>query len=312
MNKLLILSPDSDEYALLIQQRELPELSLLSCNTIDQGISRVSECNIILGQPAWVKSILRPAGRLKWVQSTFAGVEALCSKDLRKDYILTGVKGVFGPLMSEYVFAYILALERQLLETYTNQKTKQWRVIPYRGLQGLTLGICGLGSVGRQIAATGKHFKMRVLAFKRTPEAGPPLEKVYTGRALGEFLGQLDYLVITLPLTSQTEHLFNYETLSRMKPTAVLINAGRGRVVAQEDLAQALRQGLIRGAVLDVFEKEPLPEESPLWEMPNILITPHNAAVSFPEDIVAIFADNYRRFIKKEKLRHIIDFKRGY
>jgi len=311
MNKLLILSPDSEAYALLIQQREIPELSLLPCNTIDQGIRRAPECNIILGQPDWINPILRHAGRLKWVQSTFAGVETLCSGDF-KGYILTGVKGVFGPLMSEYVFAYILALERQLLKIYTNQKTKQWRVIPYRSLQGLTLGICGLGSVGRQIAATGKHFKMRVLAFKRTPKAAPAVEKVYTGRSLGEFLGQLDYLVITLPLTSQTEYMFNYETLSRMKSTAVLINAGRGRVVVQEALAQALRKGLIRGAVLDVFEKEPLPEESPLWEMPNILITPHNAAVSFPEDIVAIFADNYRRFLKKEKLRHIIDFKRGY
>jgi len=311
-NRLLILTPDAEAYARQLIRRRLPDLALVPCGRKEGARDLIADCNIVLGQPDWVRPVLDHAPKLKWVQSTFAGVEALCMGEPPSDYMLTGVKGLFGPLMSEYVFAYILALERQLFETRDNQKKKLWRMLPYQSLQGLNLGICGLGSVGRQIALTGNHFKMRVLAYKRSPHKSPLVEQVFSGSSLNDFLSRLDYLVITLPLTAETRHLIDYGALCRMKPSAVLINVGRGGVVIEKDLERTLEEKRIRGAVIDVFEKEPLSAQSRLWEMPHVFITPHNSAFSFPEKIIEIFSGNYRRFIKKEKLEYLIDFKRGY
>lgn len=312
MNKLLILTPDAEIYARLLNRRQLPDLTLVSCDNAGEAYRLVSDCNIILGQPDWVRPVLDQAGKLKWVQSTFAGVEALCTGDAPTDYKLTGVKGVFGALISEYVFAYILALERHLFETRDHQEKKVWRTLPYRSLQGMTLGIVGLGSVGRELARTGRHFHMRVLAYKRSPADSTLVEQVFTGPALGDFVSRLDYLVITLPATAETRGLIDDKVLGRMKPSAVLINVGRGSVVVEKDLEQILAAKRIRNAVIDVFEREPLSIQSRLWEMPHVFITPHNAAFSFPENIVEIFSGNYRRFLKKEKLKYLIDFKRGY
>lgn len=311
-NRLLILTPDAEAYVRLLNHLQLPDLALVSCGRKEDALDLIADCNIVLGQPDWVRPILDHAPKLKWVQSTFAGVEALCMGEPPSGYMLTGVKGLFGPLMSEYVFAYILALERQLFETRDNQKKKLWRMLPYQSLHGLNLGICGLGSVGRQIARTGNHFNMRVLAYKRSPQESPLVEQVFSGPSLNDFIGRLDYLVITLPLTGETRCLMDYETLCHMKPSAVMINVGRGGVVVEQDLERILEEKRIRGAVIDVFEKEPLDAQSRLWAMPQVFITPHNSAFSFPEKIVEIFSDNYRRFLNKEKLKYLIDFKRGY
>jgi len=252
------------------------------------------------------------ANKLQWVQSIFAGVEDLLSSPQRTDYVLTGVKGVFGPLMSEYVFVYILTLERHVFEVYENQKERVWGKIPYESLQGKLLGICGLGSIGLHIAQTAKHFGMKVWGYKRSYEEVPGIDRIFTQLDFKEFLSNPDYIVITLPSTPDTLHLMDYETIKAMKSSAVLINVGRGSVISESALVRALEEKLIRGAVLDVFEEEPLPEGSRLWALPNVMITPHNSGFSFPEDIVRIFAENYRRFVDKKTLKYIVDFTRGY
>lgn len=311
-NRLLIHSDDADKYDELLKSRDLPSLEIIASAQADRAEIAIAECNIVLGEPAMVAGMLHRAKRLEWVQSTFAGVEIFCQEGLRRDYTLTGVKGIHDPLISEYVVAYILALERHLFETKDNQIAGTWTEMPYRSLKGLTLGICGFGSIGRHLAKTGRYFGMRVLAYKRTPEKSSAVDKIYTGELLEEFIGLVDYLVLILPNTPATTGLINQHTLRRMKPSAVLINVGRGNAVVEKDLADALENKRLRAAILDVFEKEPLPPESPLWNLPNVFITPHNAAFSFPEDVAGIFCKNYLQFYAGKRLDYIVDFTRGY
>ena len=311
-NRLLILARDPTRYAELIERFDFADLELVAFDSVEKAKKYVENCNIILGAPKLIALILVAANKLQWVQSIFAGVEALLSPRQRTDYVLTGVKGVFGPLMSEYVFVYILALERHILEVYENQKERAWKKIPYESLQGKLLGICGLGSIGRHLGQTAKHFGMKVWGYKRSYEDVPGIDRIFTQSDFKEFLSNPDYIVITLPSTPDTLHLMDYETIKAMKSSAVLINVGRGSVISESALVRALEEKLIRGAVLDVFEEEPLPEGSRLWALPNVVITPHNSGFSFPENIVKIFAENYRRFVDKKPLKYIVDFNRGY
>lgn len=312
MNKLLIISNNAEQYAIELGKRDLPELEISICDGTACSESLIREANIILGQPALVAGVLERAENLEWVQSSFAGIEPLCHPGLRTDYTLTGVKGVFGPLMSEYVFAYILALERNLFAIRANQKQKTWREIPYRSLAGLTIGLCGLGSIGRHIASTAAHFNMRVLGLSRSAAQTPSVEMVFGPSEINAFVSQLDYLVVVLPNTASTKGIISDAVIRNLRRSAVLINVGRGTAVDESALAEALREGRLRAAVLDVFHTEPLPEDSPFWQLENAYVTPHNSAFTFPKDIIDIFCDNYRRYRSGEPLKFKVDFDRGY
>lgn len=312
MNKALILTRDFRAFASLLKTRNMADLKTFPFDSPKAARDRVSDCNIILGEPHLVAEVLAEAVALKWVQSTFAGIEPLCQPGMRTDYILTGVKGIFGPFMSEYVFAYILSIERHLFEIRQNQTGSIWHDIPYRSLEGLTMGVCGLGSIGRHIACTARHFGMRVLGYRRSPGKDPAVEQTFSANTFDAFLAQLDYLVAVLPDTPQTTHLFTHEAFTKMKPSSVFINVGRSNAVHESGLIQALREGQIRAAVLDVFEKEPLPANSLFWTMENVFVTPHNSAFSFPEKIAEIFCNNYERFCRNKPFLYAVDFDKGY
>ena len=312
MKRLLILEKNAPTYVEEIAGRNLPELEIFSAGSVDEGLRYISEVDIILGRPEFVAPLLKHAHKLQWVQSTFAGIDPFCVDGLRTDYTLTGVKDVFGSLMSEYVFAYILALERNLFATLQNQQQKNWSPISYVGLDNKTIGIVGLGSIGSHIARTASFFGMRVLGLKRTKGTIDHVEQLFTPSEIQTFLPLLDYLVLILPDTAASQHFIGLEELQAMKETAILMNVGRGSAVNQEELILALQRGYIRGAVLDVFEQEPLPENSPLWNLPNVYITPHNAAFSFPEQISTIFCDNYLKFLDSKPLKYVVDFNSGY
>jgi phosphoglycerate dehydrogenase-like enzyme len=311
-NRLLILTETPETYARLIQGLGFEGLDIVACHTAKEAGSHSKDCDILLGEPLRIAPVLNAAASLKWVQSTFAGIEMLTGPSMRKDYLLTNIRGIFGPLMSDYVFAYILALERHLFQTRENQERRLWEKMPYRPLTGILMGICGLGSIGRHIARTAKHFQMEVWGFKRSEEEVLGVDRVFTKKGFDEFLARPEYVVVTLPETPETRHLFDDRAFQHMNPSAVLINVGRGTLVSEGALIRALNENQIRGAVIDVFETEPLPQGSPLWEAPNLLITPHNAAVSFPDRVVEIFAENYRRFVARMPLQYVVDFDRGY
>ncbi len=307
-----MLAEDADRYAPLVKAADLPKLEIVTAASAEEALPLVSGCNIFLGEPPLIAEVIASASGLQWVQSSWAGVDRLCRPGLRHDYLLTGVKDIFGPLISEYVITYLFALERQIFALLDSQSQKQWCPRPYRLAGDITLGIIGLGSIGRYLARTAGCFGLRVTGLSRSGKSCDGVEKVFTRDDFAGFLAEPDYLVLTLPDTPATRHFVNAEFLGLMKPSAVLINVGRGSIVNETDLIQALRQGEIGAAVLDVFETEPLPGDSPLWELPNVFVTPHFAAASFPQDVVSIFVDNYARFIQGRTMLHLIDFERGY
>ena len=311
-DRLLIVTPDAADYAALAAQTDLGGLAIHTATDAEAARAHAAGCNLVLGVPAQVAGLLDAMPRLTWVQSTYAGVDALCRPGLRRDYTLTGLRGIFGALMREYVFGWILALERDLFAARENQRQRRWQEQPYRGLGGLTLGVCGLGSIGTAVARAGTALGMRVVGYRRTPSACDAVERVYSGDEFTVFLAQPDHLVVVLPDTPATAGLFDRAALAAMKEGAVLINVGRGRSVVEADLVDALRTGRPRAAVLDVFETEPLPETSPLWTLPNAYLTPHDAALSRPADVFGRFVANYRRHLAGEPLADVVDFARGY
>lgn len=312
MNRLLILAQDATAYTPLVEAAGLGQLEIVAATRQGKALALVADCNIILGEPPLIAAVLASANRLEWVQSSWAGVDRLCRAELRRDYVLTGVKDIFGALISEYVMTYLFALERRIFTMRTNQLQKRWQPRPYRLAKDITVGIIGLGSIGRHVARTARGFGIRVTGLNRSGRPCDGVEEVYSRENLSQFLAEPDYLVLTLPDTPQTRHFINADVLAMMKSSVVLINVGRGSVINETDLVTALQQGQIGAAVLDVFETEPLPEDSPLWHLPNVYVTPHFAAVSFPQDVVNIFVENYHRFSQQESLLHQIDFERGY
>jgi len=312
MNRLLILSTDAGSYEKLIKAAHPQGLEIQASDSVASAMSTIADSNIILGDPALVSAVLAAAKQLQWVQSSWAGVDQFCRPDLRKDYVLTGVKGVFGPMISEYVMTYLFALERQLFRMRSNQLEQRWEALSYRPARDITMGIIGLGSIGRQLAHIAAGFGLRVTGHNRSGKPCDGVDKVYTKDDLVGFFAEPDYVVLTLPDTPATEHFIDGDILEMMKPTAVLMNVGRGSIINEPDLVAALSNGVIAGAVLDVFAHEPLPTHSPLWQMPQVYITPHHAATSFPEDIVGIFMKNYQRFLQHESLLYAIDFELGY
>jgi len=315
MHHVLILSRFAAEYRSLLEAARLPDLAVTSASDPAEAAANAGSFDLAFGEPALLRQVMPRLTRVTWIQSTWAGVEPLLDPTLRRDYVLTNARGVFGPQMSEYVFAYLLAHERKLFEKRASQAEGRWDPAPPTRLRGKQLGLLGVGTIGGALAATAKHFGMRVKGYTRASEDSADVDEYFHG-ALADcaraFGSDLDYLVCVMPDTKATRHLVDAAFLRAVPPRAVLVNPGRGGVVDETALASALQDGRLAGAVLDVFEKEPLPPDHVFWRLPNVLITSHTAALSAPADIAPLFVDNYGRLMRGESLRHRVDFDRGY
>jgi phosphoglycerate dehydrogenase-like enzyme len=312
VHSLLILSRRARDYDRLIAAADLPELVVTSTGDPADVTTRAAEFDLALGEPSLLRQLLPSLTALRWLQATWAGVEPLLDPSLRRDYTLTNARGVFGGLMSEYVFAYLLAHERHLLDKYRAQLQGRWDPAPHGTLRGRQIGLLGVGTIGAAIARTAKHFAMRVKGYTRGSEASPDVDAYFHGGTLRAFAADLDYVVAVMPATARTRHLVDDEFLRALPPRAVFVNPGRGGVVDEPALAAALQEGRLAGAVLDVFQQEPLPPDHVFWRTPNLLMTSHTAALSIPDDIAPVFIDNYRRLLRGEPLRHRVDFEQGY
>jgi phosphoglycerate dehydrogenase-like enzyme len=308
----LILSRRARDYHRLIAAADLPDLGITSTTDPADAAARAADFDLALGEPSLLRQVVPAMGALRWLQSTWAGVEPLLDPALRRDYILTNARGVFGGLMSEYVFAYALAHERRLLEKYRAQLEHRWDATPPGTLRGKVMGLLGVGTIGAALARTAKHFGMRVHGYTRESEGCADVDAYFHGDRLRAFAVDLDYLVGVMPATSRTRHLVDADFLRALPPRAVFINPGRGGLVSEPALADALQDGRLAGAVLDVFQQEPLPADHVFWRTPNLLITSHTAALSAPEDIAPVFIDNYRRLLRGEPLQHRVDFEQEY
>jgi phosphoglycerate dehydrogenase-like enzyme len=312
MHKLLILSRHAGDYHRLIQAAHLPALDMIATADPADAATGGANCDLAFGEPSLIRSALPDLPRLRWVQATWAGVEPLLDPGLRRDYMLTNARGVFGPLMSEYVFGYLLAHERRILERYEAQQAGRWDATPPGTLRGKQLGLLGVGSIGAYLAGSAKHFGLTVKGYTRTSETCSDVDAYYHGADRLAFAADVDYLVSVLPNTADTRHIVDASLLEALPSRALFINVGRGSAVDESALAAALHASHIAGAVLDVFAEEPLPSEHIFWRTPNLLITSHTAAPSIPADIAGIFIENYRRLLRGEALHYEVNFARGY
>ena len=303
-HKLLILAELADQYRTLVEEAQLPDLVIESAPT--------SEIDIVLGEPSRIKAALASLPALSWSQSIWAGVEPLLDPASRRDYILTNARGVFGGLMSEYILGYLLAYERRIFQRLEDQKNKRWDDSDTGTLRGKTIGLLGVGSIGADVARTAKFFGMTVRGYTMGSETSSDVDKYYHGNDLLDFATGIDYLVNILPNTKDTRKIINADLLNILPSHALVINVGRGPAVDESALLEALNQNKIAGAVLDVFEKEPLPKDHPFWTTPNLLITFHTAAPSLAQDIAKIFIENYKLFIEGKPLKYQVDFDKGY
>jgi phosphoglycerate dehydrogenase-like enzyme len=311
LHSLLILSRHARDYHRLIAAA-FPDLPITSTTDPVDAAARGADADLAFGEPSLLRQVLPSLRAPTWIQATWAGVEPLLDPSLRRDYALTNARGVFGALMSEYVFAYLLAHERRLLEKYRSQLEGRWDKTAPGTLRGKQIGLLGVGTIGAALARTAKHFGMRVKGYTRESEGCADVDAYYHGDRLREFAADLDYLVSVMPATARTHHLVDAGFLRTLPARAVFVNPGRGGVVDEDALASALQERRLAGAVLDVFQQEPLPPDHVFWRTPNVLITAHTAALSVPEDIAPVFIDNYRRLLRGEPLEHRVDFEREY
>jgi len=312
VHTLLIVSRRAREYHDLIAAAALPDLAITSTTDPAYVSAAAQSFDLALGEPSLLRPIISALASVRWVQSTWAGVEPLLDPTLRRDYILTNARGVFGGLMAEYVFAYVLAHERLLLAKYRGQLERRWDATPPGTPRGKVMGLLGVGTIGAAIARTAKHFGMRVKGYTRRSEESPDVDQYFHAGQLAPFASDLDYVVSVMPATSRTRALVDAAFLRALPPRAVFINPGRGGVVDEPALASALQERRLAAAVLDVFQHEPLPADHVFWRLPNVLITSHTAALSEPGDIAPIFIDNYRRLLRGEPLQYRVDFDEEY
>ncbi len=264
------------------------------------------------------------AQTLRWISFWSAGMDGKVTARMRdRRLLLTNASGVHGPNIAEHVICFMLMFTRRMDVHFRSQLQGRWeRGLPANKagadeLTGQTLGIVGLGRIGEALAVRASAFGMRVVAVKRDPSSRHgrgPIEAVYGLDRVEELLAESDHVCIALAYTLQTHHLFDARLLGHCKPGAYLYNVARGRIVDEAALIDALHTGAIAGAGLDVFETEPLPPESPLWTLPNVLITPHTAGITphYFARAAGLFTENLSRYIQGETLDNLFVAERGY
>lgn len=263
-------------------------------------------------------NLLERAPALRWIQLVNAGVDRYLFPELvDSPIVLTNVRGMHADTIADHVFMFILAFARDLRGFLQDQQDNVWSRREQRVLSGDTIAIVGLGSIGSAVARRAKSFGMHVVGTRRRPAPVEGVDRVLPPEDLPDAIEGAQWVILSCPLTRETFHLIGEKELRVMGSRTVLINIARGKVVDENALVEALREGWIGGAGLDVFEQEPLPETSPLWTMPNVLITPHVSGSvgtweEYMDKATAIFCDNLRRYLAGDELMNVIDKQAGY
>jgi phosphoglycerate dehydrogenase-like enzyme len=262
--------------------------------------------------------LLARAPRLQWVHSASAGVERVLTPSARgRGITITNARGVFSQPIAEYVLTMVLAISRRLPQLLELQRERTWQPLEAVELRDVTIGLVGYGSIGRNVAHLAGAFGARIVATRRHPaasahEAGAEL--LGGPAALPALLAQSDFVVLAAPLTPETDGLIDAAALAQMRRSAWLINVARGRLVDERALLRVLREGRIGGAVLDTFHEEPLPPDSPFYDLPNVIVTPHTSWSSgrVLDRTIELFCDNLRRYAAGEPLENLVDRAAGY
>ena len=333
---VLVIAPAFDESLPSSSDELIKQISCVSSklNVIDGSIPAMAEFrnkpdgkeefNALLAEAEVIYGLFLPrdmvarAPRLKWVQTMSAGVDRFASMDIwESPVILTGVSGIHATPISEFVLAFMLMFVKQAPLIVRSQIKHEWARFMPTGLRDKTVGIVGLGNIGREVARLSKAFGMKVIATRRS--AGPSsraryVDKLLPNRQLKQLLGESDFVVIATPLTPETTGLIRADELKAMKSSAYIINIGRGGIIDEEALIRALDEKKIAGAGLDVTATEPLPPDSRLWDFDNVILSPHvsGGMEDYMQRATDLFCDNLNRYINGKKLINIVNTKRGY
>ena len=298
-----------------------PGSRLVSVSLEGLADSDLSDVEVLLRGPMPQGNFDRLLSRcpnLKWVHSATAGVErVLTPAALERGLAITNARGVFSDPIAEYVIMWILAIGRRLPQLLELQRERTWQPLEGREMADLTVGVVGLGSIGRRVAELAVAFGCRVVATRRNPAAGdevPGIAETFPADRLPDLMRQSDFVVLALPLTQDTSDLLDSAMLAHAKPGSWLINVARGALVDERALVRAIREGRMAGAVLDAFREEPLPVDSELYATPNIIVTPHTSWSSgrVLDRSIDLFCDNLGRFARGEPLLNLVDPGAGY
>jgi glyoxylate/hydroxypyruvate reductase A len=271
-----------------------PGITILPAVNEAEARDALSSVEILLAQISFPGRILAEAPHLRWIQVMGAGADALLP------YVPPGVRlsrftGSLGKHMAEYAVAHILAIAQRMPEVVRNQASHHWEPLPLTSVRGKRLGVAGVGSVGAEVAMLGAAIGMQVGGWSTREPGNVVLQEWFAAADFADFLAWADFVVLALPVTNQTRHIINEDSLAHLRPGAWLLNISRGALIDEDALIAGLRQGQPAGAVLDVFAQEPLPPGHPFWDMPNVVVTSHQSGSVIPEEVVDLFATNLER-----------------
>lgn len=290
------------------------ELDVVAPNSDDELFEAIVDADVFFGFHG--PELFHRAKRLRWIQTTSAGVDAVLDSALIERKIpISNASGVHAPQVAETAWALTLAIARGLPAYFKQQQEHRWQVQPHLDLEGSLAAVVGLGGIGRRYARIAAAMGMRVLAVdNQDPPKPDGVEAIWKTDGIDELVGLADVIMLSCPLTEETRHLIDAKRLSLMKSRAILINIARGGIIDENALCEALDNGQIAGAGIDVCEQEPLPQESPLWNTPNLIITPHTAgyAPSRCQRLATFFCENLQRFLADQPLVNRVDPAKGY
>ena len=304
---LLILNQSAENYKKALAPK-FPELSIHAVAKEEEIGNFIEKMDILLTIRI-SDHLIKKASKLKWIQALTTGVDYIINlPSLRKEVLITSARGIHGPQMSEMAFLLMLALNRNFPQIIRNQDQRVWERWPGKLLYQKKVGILGVGVIGEEIARKCKAFGMTVFGIDIVKRKVDAVDHFYGPEELLQVIQEVDYFIIVAPNTPQTQKLVGAKVFSSMKSTAFLISIGRGEIVDEEALIHALKTGQIAGAALDTFWTEPLPKGHPLWEMKNVIITPHVGGLSdiYVEQVLPIFEENLGRFLQGER-RNLIN-----
>jgi phosphoglycerate dehydrogenase-like enzyme len=320
-NTVLVLADPADPQLAMLA--DLPEKTGIAVGNSPEAFERAaSDATAIFnwsGSRALLREVFAMAPKVRWVHSRSAGLDSLLFPELVESPVpLTNGTGVFSPSLGEFALGAILYFAKDFRRMIRNQTAGRWEQFDITEITGQTVGIVGYGDIGRAVATRVRAMGMRVLAVKRH---GPPLcnvdplvDQIYSPEHRIEMISRCDYIVASAPLTPETRGMIGEAEFAAMKPSAVVINVGRGPVIDEDAMLKALTGGSIKGAGLDVFTHEPLPDGHPFYRLENVLLSPHCAdhTADWLEQAMRFFLENFERFRKGEPLRNVVDKKLGY
>jgi len=309
--RVLIAEHDHAVYAQLLRQAA-PDIEVLTSGDSAELSRLAADCPVWLGQPDLLATLLRQGHQPRWLQSTWAGITPLLADGLSRDYRLTRAVGIFGQVMAEYVLTYMLGHEREVLARLVSQVERKWDNRQGQGLAGRKVLIVGTGDIGQRVAQFLVPFGVQLYGIASEARTLAPFIEVGALKDLPRLVGEMDYVINLLPNTPDTHDIYDAALFKQFKPSGLFINVGRGVAVVDADLVQALKDGHLAGAVIDVCRQEPLPQRHPFWTAWGLLLTGHSSAPTSPPMMVQLFLENLRAYQANEALRGEVDFSRGY